>query len=102
MNRVKARCGRSWTPRDPCRPAVVRGADLHRPSPASGTTQSSLTRAEVDVLRLLADGYDLRSVAAALGCPTEEVEARLVTACRRTGVATPVQAVVLAVHVGLI
>ena len=61
-----------------------------------------LEEADLQVLRLLADGLVLEAVAKRLGLSERTVRRRVRSVCDRVGVRTPIQAVVWAARRGLL
>src|SRR4051794_6409697 len=105
------------TPDDASEPAASRtpgpGAALPAPSPAvrgpsapgaGGPPEPSpeLTDEEVAVLRLVAEGLPIDSVAARLGMSPRTVRRRMHDVCEHLGVSSTIQAVVWAAHRGLV
>ena len=70
-----------------------------RPGPASA---EPLSHQDVELLRLLAQGLPLDSVARRLRTSERTVRRRTQAICNRLGVGAPIQAVVWAAHEGLL
>jgi DNA-binding NarL/FixJ family response regulator len=62
----------------------------------------TLTREELDLLRLLAEGLPLDAVARRLSTSERTVRRRTRSICDRLGVSTPIQAVVWAARQGVL
>jgi DNA-binding CsgD family transcriptional regulator len=105
------------TPDDASEPAAGRtpgpGAAVPAPSPAVHGASApeagcppepspELTDEEVAVLRLVAEGLPIDSVAARLGMSPRTVRRRMHDVCENLGVRSTIQAVVWAAHHGLV
>jgi DNA-binding NarL/FixJ family response regulator len=76
----------------------VNAADVARPEAA----MPPLPRADIEILRLLADGLTTDAVARRVGLSERTVRRRLRTMADSVGVATTMELVVYAVRAGLI
>jgi len=82
--------------------AALRGASYLDPALAKAGSTGSLTRRELDVLVLLAEGLQHEEIGRRLGISSETVRTHLRKACDRLGATTRTQAVATALRLGLI
>ncbi len=84
-------------------PAVARTLSGGRPgSDAPDTTPVHLTRRELEVLRLLADGLGNKHIAGRLGISDHTVKAHLGALFEKLGASTRTEAVVAGARLGLV
>jgi DNA-binding NarL/FixJ family response regulator len=81
--------------------AALRGASYLDPA-LTRSASSALTKREIDVLELLAEGLQHEEIGRRLGISSETVRTHLRKACDRLGAATRTQAVATALRLGLI
>ena len=68
----------------------------------AAASSAELSRADLDLLRLLADGLPLATIARRLEVSERTVRRRLRSICKRLGLSVPIQAVVWAARRGLL
>jgi DNA-binding NarL/FixJ family response regulator len=81
---------------------TARPAALDDPPAIDDEFQEPLTRREIDVLELLAEGLPNKSIAARLGISDQTVKFHVASICGKLGAANRTQAVRLAVGRGLV
>lgn len=82
--------------------AALAGASYLDPALARADARGKLTRRELDVLGLLAEGLQHEEIGRRLGISSETVRTHLRKACDRLGASTRTQAVATALREGLI
>ncbi len=72
------------------------------PTPIPVAERPSLTREDIEVLRLLAEGLPLSAIGRQLHLSERSIRRRVRMICDRLGVRSPIQAVVWAARRGLV